>query len=77
MIRSIGRPLLSLRSSSRHAAACGRISSFGYHLNGSDTRSVAMPRARSSRDQLLHEQLGAAAHERHLRLAHQDGLTDI
>src|SRR5687768_1333128 len=48
MIRSIGRPLLSLKSRSRHAAACGRISSFGYHLNGSDTRSAAMPRARSS-----------------------------
>ena len=46
--RSIGRPLLSVRSSSPQAAACGRISCFGYHLNGSDTRSASKPRARSS-----------------------------
>ena len=37
---SIGRPLLSERSSRRHAAACVRISSFGYHLKGTDTIPV-------------------------------------
>src|SRR5512132_1777295 len=49
MTRSTGRPLLSLKSSSRHAAAWGRISSFGYHLNGTLTSSASKPRARSSR----------------------------
>ena len=41
--RSIGRPLLSLRSSRRQAAACGRISSFGYHLKGTLTSSASIP----------------------------------
>ena len=57
----------------RHAAACGRISSLGYHLKGTETRSVAMPRARSCEDQLSDEQLGAAAHERHLGFADDGG----
>ena len=47
--RSIGRPLLSLRSSSRQAAACARISCFGYHLNGTLTSSASCPCARSWR----------------------------
>src|SRR6185295_9231573 len=46
--RSIGRPLLSLRSSSRHALACARISDFGYHLNGTLTSSASWPCTRSS-----------------------------
>src|SRR5262245_46419377 len=41
------RPLLSLRSSSRQAAACARISDFGYHLNGTLTSSASYPDARS------------------------------
>ena len=72
MTRSIGRPLLSLRSSRRQAAACGRISSFGYHLNGSATRSTAYPRAAQLRDEAADVQLGAAFDERHLRLADHD-----
>src|SRR4029079_11761714 len=48
MTQSIGRPLLSERSIRRQAAACARISSFGYHLKGIETSSVSYPRARSS-----------------------------
>ena len=69
MTQSIGRPLLSERSIRRQAAACARISSFGYHLKGIDDALGVVAARPQLGDQAAHVHLGAALHERHLRLA--------
>ena len=58
--RSIGSPLLSLRSISRHAAACARISPFGYHLNGMLTSSASKAVALELADERSDVIFGAA-----------------
>ena len=72
MARSMRVPLLSLRSRNRHAAACARISSFGYHLNGTLTSSVWWPWSAELPDQLPHVVFGAALDERHLGFTDDD-----
>ena len=61
------RPSASVRSSSRQRNACVSTRSPGYHLNGTVTRSASCPRARQLGGQVVREDLGAAARERHLR----------
>src|SRR5471032_3393116 len=48
MTASTRSPFDSDRSIIRHAAACVSSSSFGYHLNGTETRSARYPRRVSS-----------------------------
>ena len=71
--RSIGAPVgLGRGRASRQRNACVSTRSPGYHLNGTETMSASWPRARSCRDELVGEDLDAAARERHLRPADGD-----
>ncbi len=74
MTRSIGSPLLSLRSIRRHAAACARISLFGYHLNGNADELGLVPVSAQLPMQRANVILGPTVHKWHLDFADDDAL---
>ena len=70
--RSTGRPCTSSRSRRRQTSDCVMTALGGYHLNGTATSSVSCPARTELRDEVLDQELGAAARERDLRMADED-----